>query len=114
MGWHTTLESLTLQPERIETFLRQLTLHPRTPRTITDPDMLRQDLRRVRSRGFSVDDEEIFSGLRCVAAPIFGLDGAVVAGLSVAGPTSRIPKDLLPQFAAKVVGAAQAISSRLV
>ncbi|MEQ1841796.1 MAG: IclR family transcriptional regulator [Verrucomicrobiales bacterium] len=102
-----------LDPERIETYLRQVTLHPRTAKTITDPDTLRQDLRRVRSRGFSIDDEEIFSGLRCVAAPIFGLDGAVIAGVSVAGPTSRIPKDSLPRFAAKVVGVAEEISRRL-
>ncbi len=102
-----------LEPERLDRYLREVTLRPRTPRTITDRDLLRQDLRRVRSRGYSVDDEEIYHGLRCVAAPIFGLDGRVVAGLSVAGPSSRMPKDSLPRFTSRVVTVAGEISRRL-
>ena len=102
-----------LEPERLDRYLRDVTLKPRTPRTITDRDALRQDLRRIRSRGFSVDDEEIFPGLRCVAAPIFAFDGRVVAGVSVAGPTSRMPKDSLARFTSKVVNAASEVSRRL-
>jgi DNA-binding IclR family transcriptional regulator len=102
-----------LEPEQLDRYLREVTLKPRTPRTITDRDLLRQDLRRVRSRGYSVDDEEIYAGLRCVAAPIFGLDGRVVAGLSVAGPSSRMPKDSLPRFTSRVVTVAGEISRRL-
>lgn len=102
-----------LEPERLEKYLSEVTLHARTPRTLTDPEALRQDLRRVRLRGWSLDDEEIFPGLRCVAAPIFDFEGRVVAGMSVAGPTMRIPRDLLPRFAAKVMSAANEVSRRL-
>ncbi len=102
-----------LEPQRLETYLSEVTLHPRTPRTLTDADALRQELQRVRSRGWSLDDEEIFVGLRCVAAPIFDLDGRVVAGVSVAGPTNRMLKDSLPGFASKVVATADEISMRL-
>lgn len=102
-----------LEPERLEAYLKGVTLHPRTPRTITDRDTLRAELRRVRARGWSLDDEEIFPGLRCVAAPIFGLGGRVVAGVSVAGPSSRMPKDSLSRFTSKVLAAAAEISRRL-
>jgi len=102
-----------LEPESLDRYLREVTLKPRTPRTITDKDLLRADLKRVRSRGYSLDDEEIFPGLRCVAAPVFGLSGRVVAGLSVAGPISRMPKDSLPRFTAKVMAVAGQISERL-
>jgi DNA-binding IclR family transcriptional regulator len=102
-----------IEPDSLEAYLREVTLHPRTPRTITDPDALRAELRRVRLRGWSLDDEEIFPGLRCVAAPIFGFDGRVVAGLSVAGPASRMPKEALPRFASKAMEAASEISRRL-
>jgi DNA-binding IclR family transcriptional regulator len=102
-----------LESERLQRYLAEVTLHSRTPRTITDPEALQQDLRRVRARGWSLDDEEIFPGLRCVAAPIFGFDGRVAAGVSVAGPTSRMLKDSLPRFAAKVVATAAEISRRL-
>lgn len=102
-----------LEPDRLERYLAEVTLQSRTPRTITDRAVLRQDLRRVRARGWAIDDEEIFPGLRCVAAPIFGFDGRVAAGVSVAGPTSRMPKDSLPGFASKVLITAEEISSRL-
>lgn len=102
-----------LESAELERYLRAVTLKPRTPRTITDRDQLRADLKRVRSRGYSLDDEEIFPGLRCVAAPVFGLDGRVVAGVSVAGPSSRMPKDSVPRFSSRVVAVAAEISSRL-
>ena len=102
-----------LDPDRLEQYLGEVRLHPRTPRTITSVEALRADLRKVRARGWSLDDEEIFPGLRCVAAPVFGLDGRVLAGVSVAGPTSRMPKDGLPQVSARVVSAAREISLRL-
>ncbi|MEO5760921.1 MAG: IclR family transcriptional regulator [Vicinamibacteria bacterium] len=102
-----------LEPERLERYLSEVKLEPRTPRTITDPDVLRQDLKRIRARGWSLDDEEIFPGLRCVAAPIFGFEGHVVAGVSVAGPSSRMPKDSLPRFTSNVIAAAGEISRRL-
>ena len=102
-----------LEEEHLDRYLKEVALKPRTVRTITSRDLLRRDLRRVRSRGYSVDDEEIFPGLRCVAAPIFGMDGRVVAGLSVAGPSSRMPKDSLPRFSSRVVLVAAEISKRL-
>ena len=102
-----------LEADQLERYLGEVTLLPRTPRTITDPHLLKQDLRRVRARGWSLDDEEIFPGLRCVAAPIFGFEGRVIAGVSVAGPASRMPKDSLPRFAAQVVAVAGEISRRL-
>ncbi len=102
-----------LEPDRLDQYLREVALKPRTPRTITDRDQLRADLKRVRSRGYSLDDEEIFPGLRCVAAPVFGLDGRVVAGVSVAGPSSRMPRDSLLRFSSRVVTFAGEISRRL-
>lgn len=102
-----------LDTSRLEKYLAEVRLHPRTPRTITSAEALRADLKRVRTRGWSLDDEEIFPGLRCVAAPIFSLDGRVIAGVSVAGPTSRMPKDGLPGVSVKVMAAAAEISRRL-
>ena len=102
-----------LDPSRLDSYLASVTLHPRTPHTITDRDALRDDLRRIRARGFALDDEEIFPGLRCVAAPVFNFEGRVIAGVSVAGPVSRMPKDALPRFTTRVVGVATEISRRL-
>jgi DNA-binding IclR family transcriptional regulator len=69
--------------------LEGVTLARFTERTITDLDVLRTELQRVRSRGFGYDNEEYVIGCRCVAAPIRDTAGRVVAALSVSVPTPR-------------------------
>ncbi len=62
----------------------------RTPRTITSPTALRRELAAVPDRGLAVDREEGNIGVTCIAAPVFGPLGQVVAALSVTGPSSLV------------------------
>lgn len=85
-----------------------------TPNTICDPDALRRELKAVRERGYALDLEEHEPGVRCVASPIFGPGGSVVAGLSIAGPSNRLPKRLLQgKLAEATMSAAREIGRRL-
>ncbi len=68
-------------------------LQPFTSMTIPDEKALARDLAATRMRGFSFDDEEKATGMRCIAAPIFNAYGEPVAGLSISGPTSRLTRD---------------------
>jgi len=61
-----------------------------TPATITTRDELEKCLADVRTRGYAEDREELEPHLYCVAAPVFGRDGTVVASVSVSGPASRL------------------------
>ncbi|MFD9702233.1 IclR family transcriptional regulator [Lentzea sp. NPDC059081] len=61
----------------------------RTPRTVVTPGMLRRQLATIRQTGVAYEYEESRVGLACVASPVLGHDGAVVAAVSVAGPTTR-------------------------
>jgi DNA-binding IclR family transcriptional regulator len=82
-----------------------------TPRTITSAKRLLKDLTGIRERGYGLDEEEREKGVTCVAAPIFNHTGDVVAAISVAGPTERMPRALVgSDVAAAVVAAARAIS----
>ncbi|MEV0185635.1 IclR family transcriptional regulator [Streptomyces sp. NPDC050625] len=64
-------------------------LAARTKDTITEPDLLRAVLRRIRQDGIAYDHEEATPGLACVAVPIMGAAGRPVAALSVAGASHR-------------------------
>ncbi|MGY9050243.1 MAG: HTH-type transcriptional regulator BhcR [Rhodobacterales bacterium] len=74
--------------------------------TFVTRDALLADLAETRARGYAVDGEEKNIGMRCVAAPIFDMHGEAVAGISVSGPSSRIPIEAIPAFGAQVIAAA--------
>jgi DNA-binding IclR family transcriptional regulator len=65
----------------------------RTPRTIVTATALRRELAAIPERGLAVEREEGNIGISCVAAPIFGPLGAVVAAVSVTGPTALVRAD---------------------
>ena len=69
-----------------------------TPRTITDTGRLLAELERIREQGYATDYEEIEEGVRCVAAPVLGAEGQVVAAISVSGPTGRLEGDRLGEI----------------
>ncbi|MBZ5527647.1 MAG: IclR family transcriptional regulator [Acidobacteriia bacterium] len=50
---------------------------------------LKNDLRRVRQRGYALDEQELERGLNGVAAPIILQDAHVVGAVGISGPTQR-------------------------
>jgi len=65
----------------------------RTPRTMTTATALRRELAAIPDRGLAVEREEGNVGISCVAAPIFGPLGVVVAAVSVTGPVALVRAD---------------------
>jgi IclR family transcriptional regulator, pca regulon regulatory protein len=73
--------------------VRCLEARPRiklSERTLTDLDALLDRLDLVKRQGHAVSDGENAYGLRTLAAPIFGAQGAVIAGLSVTVDATRM------------------------
>lgn len=103
----------TYDDERMVGFLRRSQLDRFTPNTITDPAALARELRRIRARGYAIDDEEKAAGMRCVAAPIIGAYGQAVAGISVSGPTHRMRSDQIERTGEMVRAAAGDVSRSL-
>ncbi len=85
----------------------------RTANTITTERELLDALDEVRARGWAVDDVENEDGVRCVGAPILDHLGAVVAALSVSGPTMRVTEDRVPELGEQVKATAKEISRRI-
>jgi DNA-binding IclR family transcriptional regulator len=85
----------------------------RTPKTITNPDSLRRELALIPDRGWALDREEGNIGVSCVAAPIFGPLGDVVAALSVTGPSAAVRGDRIgPAVRLAAAAASRAYSTR--
>lgn len=83
-----------LPPEQIEDVVAQTTFVSKTPKTITDAEGLYEELETIRERGYAIDDEENYAGLRCVSAPVKN-DDTVLGAVSITGPSSRFTDERL-------------------
>jgi DNA-binding IclR family transcriptional regulator len=83
-----------------------------TPATLTSPKALEHELEATRDRGYAIDDLENDPDIRCVAAPIRSTDGAVVASVSISGPSGRVTRERIADLAPLVIEAARGISER--
>jgi IclR family acetate operon transcriptional repressor len=84
-----------------------------TARTITDPKRLRSELERTRKNGYALSFEERVPGISTLAVPVFNHTGAVVAALSITGPSSRLTRRHLLDLVPLARGAAREISADL-
>jgi DNA-binding IclR family transcriptional regulator len=62
-----------------------------TPGTVTDPDAIRERLRRARLDGVAWTCDEVAEGISSVAAAVADERGEVVAAVHVHGPSYRFP-----------------------
>lgn len=83
-----------------------------TPRTLTEPSVYTKELAQVRVTGYAVDDREYHPGVRCVAAPIFGI-GGVMASIGISAPADRLDNERLKVIAPLVVDTAGRVSREL-
>jgi len=88
-------------------------LERRAERTITSRERLEIDLQVVRQRGFAVADSELEPGLVAVAAPVFGATGAVIAAVSVSGPSARLTRDRIPEVGQLLIEETAEIGAQL-
>ncbi len=81
-----------LSDEEIDAYLAGA-LESVTEATQVDREQIREDLRRIRERGFAESTGERQPGAASVAAPILDQGGGPIAVLSVCGPANRFPAE---------------------
>jgi DNA-binding IclR family transcriptional regulator len=102
-----------LDDVEVRRLLGSRTLKRHTAKTLQSVDALLDDLRGVRRRGYAVTDEELELGLCTAGAAIRDRSGAVVAAISVGGPTARLRGSRLTAVAEAVKKTAAVISAQL-
>ena len=99
----------------LERLLDRIDLTQRGPRTLTDRNALIAELEQVRRTGIAVNDEELDSSLRSIAAPVRSRGGEVVAAVNLAIPWSPINiGELVTQLGPAIQGAARQIAARVI
>lgn len=83
------------------------------PRTIIDPEELRVVLRKVRERGYAVNDSELDEDVYSICVPIF-YRSSLAGALGIVGPRSRIltdDTDRISPIVSMLIGAANEVSA---
>lgn len=75
---------LAFSPAELIDRVIEVGLVPRTRYTVAAPSLLRDQLEEIRNSGIAFEREESALGLTCVAGPVFGPGGHLVAAISVA------------------------------
>jgi IclR family KDG regulon transcriptional repressor len=104
---------LAFAPDDVQEKVLAGTLDAFTPSTIIDPKRLKALLRRIRAQGYNVSHGDLDPGAFSVAAPIRDHGARVIASVSVAGPQSRLTRDLEQLYIRILVEAAGEISAKL-
>jgi DNA-binding IclR family transcriptional regulator len=84
-----------------------------TARTIVTAAAFEAELRRIRTAGYALDDEEHYEGIRCVAAPVVAYTGSAVAALCVIGPKARMTRQKLRALREPLLALAGSLSGKL-
>lgn len=101
----------SMTPRTLELFLSQHELRQLTPRTLTDPERLAEEIAKVRRTGIAYDEGEFHPEIRCIAVPVRNFSGDVVAAVGISTPVWRLSLNDLQEKAEIVKAVAEDLSA---
>jgi len=88
---------------RVQNIIDKRGLPEFTVNTITDEDVLYEELLEIRDREFAINNEERITGMRAVGAPINHPVDGTIGAISIAGPAHRIQGDVVSTLSDQVM-----------
>lgn len=102
-----------LSHDRQEEIIKKTTFIPFTSETIIDPDILRNELDRIRKQGYAFSKGEWVVDAAGIAAPIFDHKENIVAALTISGPSTRFTAETKKKLIKIIIPSAEKISRDL-
>lgn len=84
-----------------------------TSQTVASRTALMEDSERTRRQGYATDEREHEETIRCIAAPVFDMQGDVAAAISISVPTSRMTAEELAAYVEPLLRASAAATTEL-
>lgn len=84
-----------------------------TTRTVTDPVAIREELRRVRERGYAVNRGEWRGGAFGLAVAVRNAEGGVEAAIGISAPADRLPDSRIRELVPLVIRLGAEMSTAL-
>lgn len=117
-AFHTSLGRILLghlDRDEVWARLKATKVVPHTPYTIVDPSALVERVMADREQGFSIVDEELERGLRTLAVPVVGRNGAPLGAINLAARAAQTTRNemrevFLPRLRDAAARVAQGLS----
>lgn len=77
-----------MKPDELARYIANNPLHQYTLKTITDIQVLQNELVNIRRLGYSIEDEEVENGVFSVACPIYNQIGSILGTVSISASIS--------------------------
>ncbi|WP_328902824.1 IclR family transcriptional regulator [Streptomyces sp. NBC_00441] len=84
-----------------------------TDATYADADTLREHLADIRHQGYAVSRGELDPDVLGIAAPVRGENGRIIAAISIATLSHRVPDQTIDQYATPVLEAAEQLADQV-
>lgn len=99
--------------EFIEEVLNKSIIKPLTEKTVTDKELIRQELRKIKKQGYCITSGEREPGATSVSAPIWSHNHKVIASLNISGPDLRFTPEKTKEFLKLLLEATAEISKQM-
>ncbi|HDZ39420.1 MAG TPA: IclR family transcriptional regulator, partial [Marinobacter sp.] len=84
-----------LPDAELEAFLARVKLEAFTSASVVHSDVLKSEISAVREQGYCIVDQELDSGLRSVAVPVFAGDGELLGAINISTNAARVNMETL-------------------
>ncbi|MBX2867641.1 MAG: IclR family transcriptional regulator [Acidiferrobacterales bacterium] len=101
----------SLRKQQRERVLRHLPLVRRTANSLIDCNDLLRELKQIRKRGYSMDNQEYIEGMTALAVPILDDSRRFVGTVSFHAPISRLEAHDLDRYVPKLQRAARELAA---
>ena len=88
-------------------------MEKKTRKSITGQTKFLQEIAKVRKYGAAIDNEENSANVRCLAAPVYDANGAIIAALGTSSTILQLDETNLPKIIELVKDAAAKVSEQM-
>ncbi|MFU1518883.1 IclR family transcriptional regulator C-terminal domain-containing protein [Vreelandella alkaliphila] len=74
----------------LDDYLERISLQRYTDKTITNKEFLKDSIDKVRQQGYAISDQELDSGLRSVAVPVFDHHDKLIGAINISTNAARV------------------------
>ena len=89
-------------PSEADAIINRIDYSAQTEYTITDREIFRREISRVRNQGYALDDRELALEVRCVSVPLIRPASSTLSAISVSGPVDRLLRDMVPDIVGRL------------